>query len=175
MEYHFFKRTSFFFMMISLCLALLYYFLTSKVSLTFTYYLVCGIILCVSIIKFTMLNKSLSKSGYFLDLFESLIGAIVGVIAINFGQHFIILSIVLGITYLIVPTIKLFRSQFILNQLFLDSFKFFFGFVLMVSNDNFTSGIKYVFFAIFLILFCLILISKVMHFIQSKNGGGLYE
>ena len=116
-----------------------------------------------------------TKSSYYLDLSEAIINSIVGVVAINFGQEYFGLSVILGVIYLIVPSIKLAIAKIKLNQLFIDSFKFLAGFVIIASNANFVWWIKYIIGIVFLGVAISILITKLIHLNQARKGGTFYE
>jgi len=176
MEYHFFKRVSFIFLMLFTTLSLIYFIAPAKYSLPFTYYIMCGVILGIAIFKFTMLNIRVdSKQDYILNLTEALINVFVGVIAINFGQEYILLSVFLGIVYLIVPIIRIFLAKIKINQIFIDSFKFLAGFVLIASNANYIWWIKFIIGGVFFMVALSIFITKIIHLHQSRKDGIFYE
>lgn len=134
------------------------------------------IVLTVGLFKFVMLDAShQAKNEYILDLFESIISIIFSVICLNFGQENLILSMVLGILYLIVPLIRLLNAKFKVNQLFIDSYKYLAGFVWISSNARYIWWIKYILGVIFLVFALLILVTKLVHLYQYKKEGVYYE
>ena len=176
MEYHFFKRTSFVFLMIFTILALIYFIAPADYSLTFTYYFMCITIIGIGVFKFTMLDfKVDSTRDYTLDLSEAIINIFVAVIAMHFGQEYIALSVILGIIYLIIPIIRLILAKIKLNQLVIDSFKFLAGFVIIASNSNYIWWIKYIIGGVYLTVAIAIFVTKMVHYHQAKKEGVFYE
>lgn len=176
MKYHFFKRTSFFFFLFFFLIALSYFFTPANFCLNITYYLMSSIVLAVGLFKFVMLDGARqTKEEYILDLSESLISMIFSVICLNFGEHNLILSVILGLLYLIVPLIRLLKAKFKVNQLFIDSYKYLAGFVWICSNARYIWWIKYILGIIFLTFALLILVTKIVHLYQYKKEGVYYE
>jgi len=123
-----------------------------------------------------MLNRDYnSDTNYYLDIAEAFTGAACGVIAINFGQEYFVLSFILGIIYLIPLIIRLVLSNIKINQLFLDSFKYMFALVLLLANERFVGWSRFVLGSVYLSVGLLILITKIKHLNQSKKGSYFYE
>ncbi len=176
MEYNFFKRTSFYFMCVCFAISLFYFISPAKFCLPITYYLISALILISATIKFTMLNRDYnSDTNYYLDIAESFFGASCGVIALNFGQQNFILSIILGIIYMIPLVIRLVLSKIKINQLFLDSFKYMYALVLILANVRFTAWSRFVLGTVYLVVGIIILITKLKHLNEFKKGSYFYE
>lgn len=176
MQYNFFKRTSFFFMLFFFVVSLLYFFVPAKYCLPITYYLICAFLLLTSIVQFSLLNKqSSTKLQYSLDIYESINTGIIGVVALNFGQRYYILSIILGILYLIPLIIRLITSKIKINQLFLDSVKYMFALVLLLANATVVGWSRFVIGIIYFSVACIILYTKVKHLNEFKKGENNYE
>ncbi|MCR5787187.1 MAG: hypothetical protein K6G28_05760 [Acholeplasmatales bacterium] len=176
MEYKFFKRTSFYFLLLCFAVSVFYFACPAKISLTFSYYLALTVIIITALVKFSMLNKDLySQRDYLLDLSESVVSAIIAVICINFGQEYFVLSIICGVLYLIFPVVRLILAEIKINQLFLDSFKFLCGFVIMASNYHYAFWIKYILGTVFFVTAVTILITKFKHLKESREGSFFYE
>ena len=176
MEYKFFKRTSFYIMILCALIATIYYACPAQISLTATYYLAVTIVIITAIVKFSMLNKTLySKEDYLLDLFESLVSAIIAIICLNFGQEYIILSIICGIVYLVFPITRFIIAEYKINQMFLDSFKYLCAFVIITSNYHYIFWMKYVLGTVFCLSALAILLIKLKHLKAAKEGRYFYE
>ena len=176
MEYKFFKRTSFYFMLVCFVIALFYFVCPAKYCLPITYYLICALVLIASTIKFTMLNRDYnSDTNYYLDIAEAFTGAAVGVVAINFGQEHFALSIILGFLYMIPLCVRLVLATIKINQLFLDSFKYMYALVLILANERFTGWSRFVLGAVYLSVGFIILITKLKHLNEFKKGSYFYE
>lgn len=162
--------------MLFLIVSILYFTVPASFSLPFTYYLMSSIILLVGIFKFVLLDsKTREKVDYYLDLTESILSILISILAINFGLKYIALSIVLGILYLIIPVTRLVYAKIKLNQLFIDSYKFLAGFVLIASNPIYAFWIKYVLGVMYLVFSIMILVTKLIHLHQYKKEGVYYE
>ena len=172
MEYNFFKRTSFVFMVIFYVISLFYFFVPSKYCLPFSYYLICTLLLIFSIVQFTLLSKKSGQdSQYYLDLYEALNTGIIGVVALNFGQKYYILSIILGLLYLVPLIVRIIVSRIKINQVFLDSVKYMFALVLILANGEVVAWSRFVIGIIYFAVGSIILYTKIRHLKEYKNGG----
>ncbi len=176
MEYNFFKRTSFIFMVLFYVISLFYFFVPSKYCLPFSYYLICTLLLIFSIVQFTLLSKKNGDSSqYYLDMYEALNTGIIGVVALNFGQKYYILSIILGILYLVPLIIRIFVSRIKINQVFLDSIKYMFAIILILANAQVVAWSRFVIGIIYFAVGSIILYTKFKHLNEYKKGGSRYE
>lgn len=176
MEYNFFKRTSFIFMVIFYVISLLYFFIPSKYCLPFSYYLICTLLLIFSIVQFTLLSKNRGQSSqYYLDLYEALNTGVIGVVALNFGQEYYVLSIILGILYLAPLIVRIIVSRIKINQVFLDSVKYMFALILILANAQVVAWSRFVIGIIYFAVGTIILYTKIKHLNQYKNGGYKHE
>ncbi len=176
MQYNFFKRTSFFFMILFYLIAIFYFFIPSKYCLPFSYYFICTLLLIFAIVQFTLISKQYGKNDqYWLDLYEALNTGIIGVVALNFGQKYYVLSIMLGILYLIPLIIRVFISKIKINQLFLDSVKYMFALILELANAQVVAYSRFIIGIIYFAVATIILYTKIKHLNEFKKGGNSFE
>jgi hypothetical protein len=170
MKYKFFKRPSFYFMLLFYFVALAYLVHKAEQIIPVTYNIACVSIVITGVIKLSFLNKdTYDRSEYLLDLIEGIVDLIVGVITFNFGLDYYLISLICGICFFIPPTIRLIIAPKTLNQLLIDSPKALAGIIIITSNPNTFVGEKIVIGCIFLILGTIILGFKIYHYIQYKK------
>ncbi len=155
-------------------IGILLFCLPSKSVLIICYSFVCFLICITGIIKLVFLDKSvLTNDDYYLDLIEGFISIFVSVICLNFYEYYLV-SLILGIVYLIIPIVRIVLSTNKINQFIMDIFKFIFASVLFTATYHAPLLTKIYTALIFLIIGIGILVLKIIFYYKHKDDEGLF-
>ena len=170
MEYHFFKRISFYIMSILAFIGFLYFLAPKRQTIEITYYVVSVVLIMFGFYKFLLLFVDTEKKDLVIDHIEMVLSFIVGIVALVLGRRYPFVPVILGIVYLIMPIVIVILSKEKIKDLLMNALKIAIGVFYIVSFDQMSTplcifiGLLYEAGAVTIFLF------KMRHLMDSKRG-----